>query len=1110
MHWKTMALDLKPTVLALLHRDRSVLENAVLHHIQSYEWFMDSAVPALFEHEQQVFTDPETGQRAVVRFGRPQYSLPMAPTQYSNAMERLTAHDARLKNYTPTVGIRVPVTATITNDKQPDAVPEVVSTTTSFGGVPAMIGTKYENPDPEHTCRYDPGGYMITNGSEKVFVCTERVADNLILVFEVKQTSAATKKRKPRKDCDFVAEMKALTDANVLATPKKLEVYITTKSNGAGHPISVSVPCSKGELSVPLATVLRALGAPHDRAMCDVIWPWPDDAPHPSIAGSLLDPETRGVWTKAAAEEAITRALPVGATLGQALGWDLLPNTPDPIHKAYVLGMLVRRLIAVKAGTRALDDRDSYANKRVMLPGQQLLSRFRHLFQKEMHEFHNRFKTVLKSGKPVTPGQLSNAVNGETLRGQLQKAVATGNFGVDQSTAGSKMGVTQPGSRLSWETFLDQRTKLETPIEKTAKPVSPRQLHGTSWGFVCPVLSPEGPKVGFVKSLALGASLTMASDASVVREFIADTGLVTPLTEFRKLTAVEVFVMVNGSLLGVTSEPADLHDYLKTLKFEGSIHPHTSVSWHIQDGLIMVETDAGRLVRPVFRAGGLDLVAGWPDVLRAVEYISPMESETALIAPTLGGFDPTKHTHAEIHPALLYGYMANIIPFSNFNSSVRDTYSSTMSKQSTSIWCTNPEDRFEKNSQEPYAPQAPIVGTLGQAAFGGYRMRSGMNVQLAIMTLTGFNMEDALIINEGFLKRFGFMAFITTTVRESLGPTTDGRTEKFGRPTKIKPDRLGQFHAIGDNGWPRKGAILQPGDVVIGKIVFKNADEPEDASLRYSGAEPVRVADILCDRNKESEEFLKVKLVATRIPIVGDKFSSTHSQKGVCGRIEPESNMPTTADGLVPDIITNPHGMPSRMTIGQMFEMFAGRLAVHHGCFADGTPGESLSFDAMLAMAKAGGLGPAAETTLYDGRTGRQLEGMAFIGTVTYRRLKHMVLDKVHARSTGKVVMNTRQPVEGRSKDGGLRVGEMERDALVGTGAASLVQELLMKLSDPSGLLVCADCRNQAVLYSHTKTTACTCGNRTKFVHTPIPHAMKLAMQEMQALGIKPVLTTEE
>ena len=441
-------------------------------------------------------------------------------------------------------------------------------------------------------------------------------------------------------------------------------------------------------------------------------------------------------------------------------------------------------------------------------------------------------------------------------------------------------------------------------------------------------------------------------------------------------------------------------------------------------------------------------------------------------------------------------------------------------KQAMGIFATNYENRMDKTSYVLSYPSRPLVDTRIMNMIQLNKIPSGTNVIVAIMTHTGYNQEDSLLFNKGSIDRGLFQTTIYHTEKDEDKQKINGDEEIRCKPdaTKTKSMKLGNYNKVNSKGIVPENTIIQNRDVIIAKVtpIKENKNDHtkvikfEDQSKIYKTSEETFIDKNYVDRNGEGYVIAKVRLRTVRKPVIGDKFSSRHGQKGTIGNIIPECDMPFTRDGVKPDIIINPHAIPSRMTIGQLKETLLGKVLVELGLFGDGSSFGQLDIkDISSELLKLGYEGHGNEL-LYNGLTGEQCECSVFMGPVFYQRLKHMVNDKAHSRSIGPMVNLTRQPAEGRSRDGGLRFGEMEKDAMVSHGAARFTRERMYDASDKYSVHVCKKCGLIASYNDKMHIHHCrTCDNRVDFAYVEIPYACKLLFQELNTMNIAPRILTE-
>jgi DNA-directed RNA polymerase II subunit RPB2 len=522
----------------------------------------------------------------------------------------------------------------------------------------------------------------------------------------------------------------------------------------------------------------------------------------------------------------------------------------------------------------------------------------------------------------------------------------------------------------------------------------------------------------------------------------------------------------------------------------------------------------------------------WDDLLLTtennsaiLEYIDPEEQSWSMIATKPKDLiNPAnnmyKYTHCEIHPSTMFGVLASCIPFPEHNQSPRNTYQCAQGKQAMGIYATNYENRMDKTAYILNYPMRPLVDTRIMDVIHLNKIPSGSQLIVAIMTHTGYNQEDSLLINKGSIDRGMSMATVYHTEKDEDKQKINGDEEIRCKPdeSKTKGMKMGNYNKVNSKGVIPENTIINNRDVIISKVrpIKENRNNHtkvikyEDQSKIYKTNEETYVDKNYINRNGEGYNFAKVRIRTVRKPVIGDKFSSRHGQKGTTGNIIPECDMPRTAEGLVPDMIINPHAIPSRMTIGQLKETILGKVLVELGLFGDGTAFGDFDIKIITDLLLNVGYEAHGNELLYNGLTGEQIECSVFIGPVFYQRLKHMVNDKAHSRSFGPMVNLTRQPNEGRSRDGGLRFGEMERDCMISHGASRFTKGRIYDASDKYSIYVCKKCGLTASYNDQMHIHLChVCDNRTDFAYLEIPYACKLLFQELNTMNIAPRLITD-
>jgi DNA-directed RNA polymerase II subunit RPB2 len=624
------------------------------------------------------------------------------------------------------------------------------------------------------------------------------------------------------------------------------------------------------------------------------------------------------------------------------------------------------------------------------------------------------------------------------------------------------------------------------------------------------------------------------------------------ITQIQELTSTELYdkvkVFINGAWVGITEKALELYSILKEKKSKGILNIYASIVFDCQMKEIRICNDSGRLMRPLFRVneGSILLKKSvlqslnngrltWDDLFTdckcgeaVLEYIDAEEQNHSLIAMQPKDLLPKeeddgriyKYTHCEIHPSTIFGVVASCIPFPQHNQSPRNCYQSAQAKQAMGVYVTNYENRMDKTAYVLNYPARPLVDTRIMNLIDLNKIPSGCNVIVAIMTHTGYNQEDSILFNKASLDRGLFLATIYHTEKDEDKQKINGDEEIRCKPdpAKTKGMKFGNYNKVNSKGVIPENTLVENRDIIISKItpIKENRNDNtklikyEDQSKIYRTAEETYVDKNYIDRNGDGYNFAKVRLRTVRKPVIGDKFSSRHGQKGTIGNIIPEEDMPFTRDGVKPDIIINPHAIPSRMTIGQLKETVLGKTLISLGLFGDGTSFGQLEVKDICQELLNVGYESNGNELLYNGLTGEQVECNVFMGPVFYQRLKHMVNDKVHSRSIGPMVNLTRQPAEGRSRDGGLRFGEMEKDSMVSHGASRFTRGRMYDVSDKYSVHVCKKCGLVASYNDKMHIHICNvCENRSDFAYVEIPYACKLLFQELNTMNIAPRFITE-
>jgi DNA-directed RNA polymerase II subunit RPB2 len=1165
------------TIIGAYFQDKH-LERLVRHQLESYNNFVGYQLPQTIEMFNDVHIksendfDKESGKYAleiIIKFENFHIYRPQIH-ENNGAIKLMFPQEARLRNFTyaSAMTIDINIQYIVRNG-------ENLGNTSTFykilpkihiGKLPIMLKSnicvlsQYKYVDNQHTgdCQHDAGGYFIINGSEKTVLGQERAAENRVYCFNISKNNTKY---------DWSAEIKSVPDFKCIS-PKQINMMISSKNNGFGKPIVVQIPRVKQP--IPLFIVFRALGVISDKEICEYIllnieFEKYGDMLH-NLQASIIE-ANKHINKEDAIRYIMSNVIYTPINMDKETGAkkkyeftldvlqnDLFPHCSSIQKKIYFLGYMAHKLMKANFEWIKADDRDSYLNKRIDLTGTSLNNLFRNYFNKLVKDMEKQIIKEINNGSWRSTEDYTSIINltniykivkSTTIENGFKRALATGDFGIKHANS-NKVGVAQVLSRLTYVASLSHLRRISTPTDKSGKLIPPRKLHNTSWGFLCPAETPEGASVGIVKNLAYMAHITIYSNSRSLYDYIEPH-----IVSIDQLKPIDLFdkvkVFINGSWIGITEAANELFMMLKEMKVKGIINIYTSIIFDYKLSEIRVCNDSGRLSRPVLRVKNNNIlltnkiladltnnVISWDDLFTdcklenaVLEYIDPEEQNLSMIASKPKDLLPvvdTKHmykfTHCEIHPSTIFGIVSSCIPFPEHNQSPRNTYQCAQAKQAMGVYATNYNERMDKTAYVLNYPTRPLVDTRVMNLIQLNKIPSGCNINVAIMTHTGYNQEDSVLINKGSIDRGLFQTTIYHTEKDEDKQKINGDEEIRCKPdqSKTKGMKFGNYDKVNSKGVIPENTLVENRDVIIAKVtpIKENRNDHtkvikyDDQSKLYRTTEETYIDKNYIDRNGDGYSFAKVRLRTTRKPVIGDKFSSRHGQKGTVGNIIPEEDMPFTRNGDRPDIIINPHAIPSRMTIGQLKETLLGKVLIELGLFGDGTSFGELNVSSISEQLLDLGYEAHGNELMYNGLTGEQLECNVFMGPVFYQRLKHMVNDKQHSRSIGPMVNLTRQPAEGRSRDGGLRFGEMEKDAMVSHGAAKFTRGRMYDASDKYSVHICKKCGLVASYNDKEHIHHCrTCDNRADFSYVEIPYACKLLFQELTTMNVVPRLITD-
>jgi len=894
------------------------------------------------------------------------------PTIFENngAILPMMPNDARMRNLTYAsplfVDVRIKTTFIDNTRGGIRETRERLFPNVHLGKIPVMVGSKYcLLHDQKHLepialgeCAEDYGGYFIVGGGERVIISQERMAANRPVVFR--------NNRNPTKDVEVI-EVKSIGPDNDQVPKSNAVKIMYHPKNPQIHLLCATMPRVKTD--IPLWILFRALGVIRDKEICDlIVGPESDGTFNSLLTESIM--EAAEIRTQEAALAWLSNHVNSWSSrttkqmrIEDILSLELFPHiglTPALNYdKACFLAHMARKVMWVASARMPNDDRDAYPNKLVDLPGFLLANLFRTYFTTKMiKDIRSSLAKEIHSGgwrasgnfeEIVNVSNINKVVKSVILEVGLKTSLATGNFGSAKIGGPSKIGVSQVLNRLNYISGISHLRRISTPIEKTGKLIAPRKLHNTQWGYICPSETPEGHSVGVVKNMSSTAIVSIYSNAKTIKEFIQAAGTLKPLhstSVAEKHSSTRLFL--NGAWLGTLASEDTLHtlELLRKAKRCGRIHIQTGIIWKASLREIWITTEAGRMLRPLFYAGALREIAAdttgrlleevnaiksWERLLlwespggnTLIEYIDPGETESSYIAmfpDDVVNKPGDAFTHAEIHPSTALGTLASNIPFPDHNQSPRNSYQAAMGKQAMGMYALNFRDRYDALAHLLCYPQVPFVSPFMSRFYGAQAMPSGQNIVVAILTYTGYNQEDSIMINRGSLDRGLFRSIFYRTYKdEERKNQSSGEEERFVRPdpSMTKQMKNANYDKLDETGFVPENCYVDTDDILIGKhvplrvptgmVIPAGAKRYRDVSRTMRNNETGWVDRIFKNRNGEGYSFAKVRVRQDRIPEIGDKFSSRHGQKGTCGMILDPEDMPTTASGLVPDIIINPH-----------------------------------------------------------------------------------------------------------------------------------------------------------------------------------------------------------
>ncbi|MFH1801417.1 MAG: DNA-directed RNA polymerase subunit B [archaeon] len=1017
-----------------------------------------------------------------IKVGRPKI------IEADGSSSKVLPYEARLRNLT----YSAPITLEITVKKDDSIDSEVVE----IGKIPIMVNSKICNTNgmtkeemiENYSDPNDPGGYFIIKGNERVMIMAEDLAENQPFV-------ETDKKGEP------ILRMFSLKGT--------YRIPATINENKEGI-INVTFTRFK---ELPAVIILKALGLTKESEIAKYIGVETD-----SVIVNLYD--FVNIATKEDAMMYIAEKANLQGTkkeildrVRQRIDSYLFPHIgqkkEDRIKKAVTLCKLIKQFLIAKQNPNLRTDKDHYSNKRVRLSGDLLASLFRVNLGILIRDIQYSLQKSSKRRKFFSIKVISKST---LFSHRVESAIATGSW------IGERSGITQNMDKTNYLATISQLQRVSSMLPSDQENFMARTLHPTHYGRFCPIETPEGTEVGLRKNVSILSRVstrTGLDEEKFIKELEAK--------ELSKdgFSGIEVFL--NGRFVGCVEDPESFAKRIREKRREGELPAELNIRNDTNFKIISISTEAGRVLRPLIVVeGGKPKLTHehlvqleqkeikWSDLIKkgVIEYLDAAEEENTLIALYEEDITP-EHTHLEIDLIDLFGVVSALAPYTNHNSCAKLIKGTKSYKQSLGLYAANYLCRVDTDVSVLEYPQKPIVRSFVYDTLNTYP--AGQNLVVAIMPYEGYNMDDALVFNKGSLDRGVGRSFYFRPYSAVEMNYAGGLKDEIGIPEKdtsrYKTEE--SYRLLESDGIVTPEADVAEGEVLIGKmsppkflseareISVKNKKE---SSVTMRQEEKGIVEAVFITEDSEGNKIVQVKTRDQRIPELGDKFATPHGQKGVIGMIVREEDVPFTARGIRPDIMFNPHGLPSRMSVGYLLELLAGKVGCLRGETVDGTAFTGESKKELEEQLKALGFRYDGKEVMYNGVTGKKMISKIFIGNLYYLKLKYMVGNKIHGRASGKVALLTRQPVEGRARGGALRLGEMEQQALVAHGASLLLKERYD--SDKVVLPICTKCGSVGIEDNIRSRIFCPMCNSEDVEHVEVSYAFKLLIEELQGMHI--------
>ncbi len=993
---------------------------------------------------------------------------------------------ARLRNLTYSSPVYVELT--INYAGQTD------SAEVEIGRIPVMVrstscntyGMNKDDLRSNYMDPLDPGGYFIVNGNERVMVMSEDLAANQ----------------------PFIEDGRLGLTLRVFSQRGSYRIPTTISETSEGI---LEVTFSRLK-NIPAIVMLKALGLVKEAEIakyinhendCLIVNLYEFAKLQTSEDAMIYIAEKSGI--QGTKKEILDRVKQrIDSYFLPHIGLEKASRTEKAATLSRILGMYLK----AKENDKIRTDKDHYANKRVKLSGDLMADLFRVNLGILIRDIQYSLQKVAKRKKFYSIRSIAKST---LFTQRVESAIATGSW------IGERSGVTQNMKKTNYLEMLSQLQRVSSMLPGEQENFMARTLHPTHYGRFCPTETPEGTEIGLRKNLAIMSKIStfISYDENIVMKKFTEFGL-------NKDSGKDVFF--NGRFIGMTANPDQFVGKARNARRKAELPREMSIRHEKESDVIMMSTEVGRVLRPIVIAeSGISRLKDehlvmlendkikFTDLIKdgVIEYIDAAEEDNALVA--LSEKELTAdHTHLEIHPIDIFGLITSLVPFGNHDQSSRLNRGSKTLTQSLGIYAANYLVRLDTDVSVLHYPQRPLVRSFIYDTLEVYP--AGQNVIVAIMPFEGYNMEDAVILSKSSVDR----GMGRSTYFRPYGATelqyAGGLSDEIVIPDKdVSGYRMeNSYRFLEDDGIAYPEADMNEGEVLIGKITPpKFLSEAKDLSIQSKKEASVAVRQeergtvdaVFISVDQEGNKIAQVRTRDSRLPEPGDKFSTPHGQKGVVGFVSVGEDIPFTASGVRPDLMFNPHGIPSRMTVGYLIELLAGKTGAVSGKIIDGTSFTGQSVEELENQLRELGFAYDGKESMYDGITGKKMDAKIYIGNMYYLKLKRMVKNLIHARASGKVTLLTRQPIEGRSRGGALRLGEMEQQALVGHGAALLLKERYD--SDKTVIHICKECGNMTYEDIIRNKIACNVCGGNESEPIEVSYAFKLLVDELLGLGVQ-------